>query len=286
MRTLAAVIAAALVAAAPAGAQVNGNTVGPDYVTSPNVEYLGSIKDDIGQTTGSKIVGNRLYVTSAKNLSIYDISKPETPTRIGQIHVNIAWENEEVPTNGKILGISSDWFTANVNCGISTHCQQFFDVRDPENVKELPALPDNGDHTADCVNDCDYLLGNTGTITDLRGVLDGAQPKVVGNWQTLIKPQLAARGYKDGVKRCHHIREIKPGVMMAACQPFVVFRVVGGEGASVLNPVVTVVGGNPDGRFVHSVRWPRQGADRFAFQGGETNFTFLDGDSDQCASKD
>src|SRR5689334_474092 len=73
MRTLALVLtaAAAALAAGPAAAQVGDNTIGPDYVTSPNVEYLGSIKDDIGQTTGSKIVGDRLYVTSAKNLSIY-----------------------------------------------------------------------------------------------------------------------------------------------------------------------------------------------------------------------
>src|SRR3954452_3304389 len=112
MRTTLVAAIAAAVFAAPAAAQVGENTIGPDYVTSPNVEYLGSIKDDIGQTTGSKIVGERLYVTSAKNLSIYDISDPAKLTRIGLIHLNIAWENEEVPTNGKILGISSDAITA------------------------------------------------------------------------------------------------------------------------------------------------------------------------------
>ena len=71
MRTLAAVLTAACaaIAAAPAGAQVGGNTVGPDYVTSPNVQYLGSLKADIGQTTGARIVGKKLYVTSAKNLA-------------------------------------------------------------------------------------------------------------------------------------------------------------------------------------------------------------------------
>jgi hypothetical protein len=272
MRTTLVALLTAAVFAAPAGAQAPEG-VGPDYVTSPNVEYLGFIKDDIGQTTGSRIVGNRLYVTSAKNLSIYDITDPAKPARIGLMHINIAWENEEVPTNGKILGISSDWITANPNCSVSTACQQFFDVRDPENIKELPSLP-SGDHTADCALDCSYMFGNTGTITDLRGVLDGpAVPKVIGNWQTLIKPQLAARGYKDGVRSCHHIREIKPGVMMAACQPFVVFHITGGEGAAPLSPVVTVVGGNDDKRFVHSARWPRQGTDKFALVGGETNFS-------------
>ena len=48
----------------------------PDAVMSPNVEYLGSIKQDVGLTTGAKIVGDRMFVTSGKNISIYDISDP------------------------------------------------------------------------------------------------------------------------------------------------------------------------------------------------------------------
>ena len=36
----------------------------PDAVMSDNVEYLGSIKEDVGLTTGAKVVGDRLFVTS------------------------------------------------------------------------------------------------------------------------------------------------------------------------------------------------------------------------------
>src|SRR3954454_20097161 len=79
-------------AALPAQAEV-----GPDYVTSDNVEYIRSIKLDVGQTTGARIVGKRLYVTGAKNMSIYDISTPDDPQRLGTLNVNVAWENEEVP---------------------------------------------------------------------------------------------------------------------------------------------------------------------------------------------
>src|SRR3954462_10056872 len=82
------------------------NQTGPDWVSSDNVEYLGSIKDDIGLTTGAKVVGDRLFVTSGKNISIYDISKPEAPTRLGAMKVNTSWENEEVPTNGKVLAVA------------------------------------------------------------------------------------------------------------------------------------------------------------------------------------
>ena len=268
-RAVAIAAACSLAIAAPASAGT-----GPDYVTSDNVEYLGSLKLDIGQTTGARIIGKRLYVTSAKNLSIYDITTPEAPQMLGTLHVNLAWENEEVPTNGKILGISNDWFDLMPSCGpegiTGLSCLQLFDVRDPENVKELPAVPENGDHTSECVLDCSYMYGSAGSITDLRGVLDGAQPKDLGDWRPAINAQLKARGLPD-VRSCHHVREIKPGYLFAACQPFVYMRVTGG-GASITKPVLLAAGGNKDGRFVHAVRWPREGRDKFAFQGGETNF--------------
>ena len=56
---------------------VTGTTpAGPDAVMSDNVEYLGSIKQDVGLTTGAKVIGDRMFVTSGKNISIYDISDP------------------------------------------------------------------------------------------------------------------------------------------------------------------------------------------------------------------
>ena len=283
--TLVAMLAAALTAgaAASASAQVNGNTVGPDYVTSPNVQYLGSLKADIGQTTGARIVGKHLYVTSAKNVGIYDISDPEHPNPIGSYAINLGWENEEVPTDGKILGVSSDWFNLMPSCNIPspqvTGCQQYFDVRDPSNIKELGAVPANHDHTADCVLDCQYTFGNRGNITDLRGALDGTKPPTnIGNWQTPILAQMHMTKFTNG---CHHIREIKPGYLFAACEPFVYFRVVGKD-ASILNPVLIADGRNTDNRFIHSVRWPRQGADKFALIGGETNFSITRHPGTQC----
>ena len=56
---------------------------GADWVASDNVEYLGSIKQDVGLTTGTKILGNRMFVTSGKNISVYDITKPDVPTQLG-----------------------------------------------------------------------------------------------------------------------------------------------------------------------------------------------------------
>src|SRR3954464_12728894 len=119
----------ALLVAAPAAAAA------PDAVMSDNVEFLGSIQQDIGLTAGAKVVGDRLFVTSGKNVSIYGISGPAAPKALGALHVNIAWENEEVPTNGKVLAVASDLYSAGVpECVAAlapTGCVQLFDVRDP-----------------------------------------------------------------------------------------------------------------------------------------------------------
>src|SRR5215204_450073 len=90
----------ALAAAAPAAAQelpvpqlpdaTGVVPPGPDAVMSDNVEYLGSLKQDVGLTTGAKVIGDRLFVTSGKNISIYDIRKPESPQRLGSMKVNVA----------------------------------------------------------------------------------------------------------------------------------------------------------------------------------------------------
>lgn len=247
--------------------------MGLDWVASDNVEYLGSIKQDIGLTTGAKVVGNRLFVTSGKNLSIYDISAPERPRTLGSMRLTVSWENEEVPTNGKVLAIATDYYSMTATCvsqGAPAGCVQFFDVRDPTNIKELGAvgIPN---HTAECVLDCAWFYGEAGTIIDARHVLDGKAPRVAGNWIEALK--------KQGVesKSCHHIREIRPGVLLTACRPFSVLTVNARDaaGASPSHPKLLYTG--ESNAFVHSARWPRGGLDKFALIGGESNFTGLCG---------
>ncbi len=120
--------------AAPAVA----DQIGPDWVASDNVEYLGSIKQDVGMTTGAKIVGKRMFVTSGKNISVYDISKPETPRALGSMKLNIMWQNEEVPTNGKVLAFASDTYSITPDCAPQVvGCVQFFDVETPPTLRRL-----------------------------------------------------------------------------------------------------------------------------------------------------
>src|SRR5215208_3880021 len=183
MRMVLATVVAALVSLFTASLAA-ANKSGPDWVSSDNVEYLGSLKEDVGLTTGAKVVGDRLFVTSGKNISIYDITTPESPQRLGSMKVNVAWENEEVPTNGKVLAVASDFYSATPSCVLAlqvTGCVQFFDVRDPANIKEVGSIP-VANHTAECVLDCQWFYGRAGTIIDARGILDGTPPKQAGNW--------------------------------------------------------------------------------------------------------
>ena len=260
------VVALTALLAAPLAA---ANQTGPDWVSSDNVEYLGSIKQDVGLTTGAKVVGDRLFVTSGKNISAYDISTPESPKPIGTMTTNVSWENEEVPTNGKVLAVASDFYSAMPSCVSElkvTGCIQIFDVRDPANMKEIGTIP-VANHTAECVLDCQWFYGRAGTIVDARGILDGRKPTIAGNWITELK----AQGVDS--KSCHHIREIRPGVILTACRPFAVITVnpTDAPGASPEHPKVLYTGQSD--AFVHSARWPRGGNDNLVLIGGETNFT-------------
>jgi hypothetical protein len=238
-----------------------------DAVMSSNVEYLGSIKQDVGMTTGAKVIGKRLYVTSGKNISIYDISNPASPQGIGDLHTNIAWENEEVPTNGKVLAVASDFYSVGVPECVAAlavdGCVQFFDVRDPANIRQVGTIP-VANHTAECVLDCQWFYGRAGTIIDARGILDGKAPKVAGNWIDELKKQ----GVEE--KSCHHVREIRPGILLTACMPFAAISVNAADGGSPAHPKVLYTG--EAAKFVHSARWPRNGKDKFVLIGGEQNF--------------
>src|SRR4051794_30816576 len=240
----------------------------PDAVMSDNVQYLGSIKQDVGLTTGAKVVGDRMFVTSGKNISIYDISDPASPKPLGGMKANVAWENEEVPTNGKVLAVASDFYSVGVpECVAAlapTGCVQFFDVRDPANIRQVGTVP-IPNHTAECALDCQYFYGRAGTIIDARGILDGTPPRVIGNWIS----ELRAQGVDS--KSCHHIREIRPGVLLTACRPFAAISINAADGGSPAHPKVLYTGAAA--KFVHSARWPRAGKDKFALIGGEKNFT-------------
>ena len=265
-------------------ATASAQQMGADYLASDNVEFVRAIKSPIGLTTGARIIGDRMFVTSSKDLEIFDISKPDDPQRLGLLTANVQFENEEVPSNGKLLGISSDLLNSSPTCltaplgGLPGFggCLRLYDVRDPAGVKELPAVPGAGDHTSTCVLDCSYFYGSEGTITDARAALDGGQSRIIGNWKTALREQgfsFTPPGARSDVS-CHNLNEVRPGVLMTSCNPITLISVNAEDGGSILKPKVLASGGTPKeaARFIHSAHWPNQGKDRFATVGGETNF--------------
>jgi hypothetical protein len=265
-----------LFVAAPAFAQ----SAGEDYISSPNVTLLKRVRT-AGDGVGARVVGNYLYVTSTKDLEIFDITNPEDPQMVGTLTANVEFENEEVPTNGKILGISGQ--TPTLNAGgfcpstypaTSSGCLAIYDVRDKAAPKLLTNVLGAGDHTSACVLDCSYFYGSSGTVTDARTVLDNGQAKIIGNWYDSPTIPDANGPDKTGkfVRSCHHVQEVAPGILLGACQPILLMSVRPEDGGSILTPKVLAMGANADGRFIHGVHWPRGGQDKFLLVGGEHNF--------------
>src|SRR4051812_38231888 len=305
-RRAALVAALSLIAAAPAAAQEPalptsncrslaidaGHSVACDAWTSPNVSYLGTIQQDVGLTTGARVVPStpemraagipdRLFVHDAKNFTVYDIDDPAQPRTMGHINLNVAWEGEEVPTDGKVIVLADDYLIADPMCGTpgvglvqnGKGCVQFFDIRDPSNIHEVAAVPAQN-HTAECAapkedktNDCEYVYGSYGTIIDARNVLKDGTTKVLGNWIQTLK----AQGVSE--TNCHHNPQLRPGALPTACKPSTVISINAAAGGSPADPKVLATGQAPGNWFIHSARWPRGGKDKFIFTGGENNFT-------------
>jgi len=263
-----------------ASAAAGAASVGLGYVSSANVRYIRTLPQT-ADGVGARVVGNRLFVTSTKDLQIFDITDPTIPQLMGQLAVNVEFENEQVPTDGKVLGISGQTPTANAGgvCAGTTvlrGCLAVYDVRGTA-PKLITNVLNAGDHTATCIevagNTCAYTYGSSGTIVDLRTALQpgGTATKVDGNWQESL------RGRDFPVKSGHHQTQLRPGVLMTATIPSYLISVRPEDGGSITAPAVLGTAdytAAPDDkqRFVHGVEWARQGADHILLSGGETNF--------------
>jgi hypothetical protein len=143
-RRLVIALAAALLLCAVAVPQVRAQQghIGPDYVSSANLELIDRIKL-VGDGVGATVVGKYMYVTSTKSLDIFDIdTDPEHPRQVGLETLDVEFENEEVPTNGKILGISGEIGCINLDLSHDQagNCLTIYDVSDPAHVKYLTTV--------------------------------------------------------------------------------------------------------------------------------------------------
>jgi hypothetical protein len=225
--------------------------------SSPNVQYLGSIPTEGASDTGGRLVGHYFYITSWRDISIYDVADPVHPVLMSKIEIPFRFENEDVDTNGKIL-LYSDFAT--------TQTLYVYDVRDKRHPYELAELPNAGTHTASCLFDCKYEYGSYhlvgpggaplrgGQIVDLR---DPSRPKAVGDWTATTLPS----------RNVHDVNEVKPGFVIAASDPIEYV-----DARDPLHPKVLAKGTN-QGERMHTAIWPNGGADRFLMTMFETNAT-------------
>lgn len=274
-----------------AAREVIEESLGTDHVNTSNVQLMKRIPLT-ADGVGARVVGHWLYVTSTKDLQIFDITDPGNPQRVGGVTADIEFENEQVPTDGRILGISGQTSTVTTQQGAcqpdvdasadttyKANCLAIFDVRNKQKPVQVAAVGGSGDHTSTCIhvgtNSCAFMYGSRGSITDLRQVLASGHKarRLTTNWQA----QIAKQGYPKPVS-CHNQTELRPGILLTACEPISLISVRPEDGGSVTNPKVLGTAsfhGAPDDkdRFVHGVEWAQRGTDHLMLAGGETNFT-------------
>jgi hypothetical protein len=233
--------------------------------SSKNVEYIGFLPFEEGSgepvpgqpqetvsATGANIRGDYMYLTSWKNISIYDISKPLKPKLTAFLPIGFMFENENVATNGKILLFSES---------LPHDVLHVYDVSDKTKIKEIATVPGAGDHTTTCLMDCKWAYGSDGSITDLR---DPKNPRYHPNknWHELTGLN------EDGA---HDVDEYKPGFLVTSpiSDSFQILDV-----RNPLDPKVLARGEHPaeEDFLFHSGTWLRAGQDKFVVMQGEQNF--------------
>jgi hypothetical protein len=239
-------------AAAPISAQTptaGGLVVGP-------VEYVTYIPFDNSTSTGVTIQGKYMYLTSWKEISIYDISDPEAPTRTATLPVGFMFENEDV----EITPDANYLFFSESLPGDALHV---YDIEDKTNIQEVTSLEGAGDHTFSCILKCTWGYGSDGTIVDLR---DPTNPKLAAE-RTSDKNWHAQTGLSGGG---HDVTEVKNGFIITSpiADPLQYVDV-----RDPMNPKVLARGEKTASSYLfHSGEWPNGGTDRWLLMQGEDNF--------------
>lgn len=236
-------LASGLCSPAPASIAVAENG-GRSSVT---IEHVASLPVDAGIAQGGRLVGDRFFVTTQRNFSVYDVTDPRLPILESTVPLGFKCCNEDVATNGKLL-LFSETFPDEI--------LHIWDVagRIPT---ELARLEIPRQHTVTCVLDCRWAYGSEGAIIDLR---DPTRPELAGEWPVERTPT-------------HDFEEFKPGFLVNSPlgEPWTV------EVLDVRNPArprfvkrtPAAAPGAEGLSWFHQAAWPRGGRDRFLVLGAE-----------------
>jgi hypothetical protein len=226
--------AALLVAAPLASAQAPAGTL-----MSDNVEFVKNFATST-DSSGARVKDGYFYITTERDLRIYDVKDPENPVQVGSLTFDSPgtpiFTEEDPDTNGKIL---LRW-----DAGLDV-----IDVSDKTAPKVIGSVDTDDQHTVTCVLDCTYAYGSEGKIVDLR---DPTNPKVVGDW---LEPLEASSN--------HDVTEVAPGLVLTSTEPMVLLD----ARTDPVHPTTLAVTQMPG--FTHANLWPNAGTDRFALVGGE-----------------
>ena len=248
------VLVGSLLWAVPGPASPAAAGPGPGYFASDNVEWIANIPLN-SDSAGARLLGNYLYVTEDRGLTIYDVSDPELPKPAGfhPLPQTPYYTEEDVDTNGKILLIGS---YGDLTDSVTPVNNLFvFDVTNKATPRLLSTLQGADAHTISCLLDCTWAYGSNGVIVDLR---NPAAPKLAGNWRTAIGA--------PGSLSPHDVTEVSPGLVVTSSKP--IYYLDAREDPS--NPKVLLTASPGDSRFIHANLWPQGGTDKFLLVGGET----------------
>jgi hypothetical protein len=232
-------------------------------VASPGVEYVGFVPFDQSSSTGVSMYGNWMYLTSWKNISIYNIADRTNPVLTAQLPVGFMFENEDV-------SVSPDQTFLLFSESLPGNALHVYDIEDKGtsfpadagNIVEIATVEGAGDHTTSCILKCKWAYGSDGSITNMT---DPSNPVYdpANDWHKMIKLAGGA----------HDVTEVKNG--------FIIVSPISGAPLYVdvrnpLKPKVIARGDDPipnseRGYLWHSGEWPRAGQDRWLLMQGEDN---------------
>jgi hypothetical protein len=149
---------------------------------SKNLSYIATLANESpGVSARVMQIGavKRLYVSSAKNLSVYNITNPELPLLMGTLDTH-NWENEDVTVSkdGKTVLMSDFEGVAYLITITVTDLPGGLVALTPTGY-----LAPGGNHIVDCIDDaCNVVYGSEGKIYDLK---DKAKPVLLSTkWTT------------------------------------------------------------------------------------------------------
>ena len=219
--------------------------------SAKNVEFVKNIPTHT-DSSGGRLLDGRFYITTERDLTIYDVKDPLNPTELGSMVLSApgqpTFTQEDPDSNGKILLVS--------NAGTL----MVIDVSDPSAPKEIGTTSEEGaeQHTWTCVLDCTYAYGSAGKIADLR---DPTKPKIAGDWHDLY-----------AASSTHDVTEVTPGVLLTASEPILLLD----ARKDPLHPAL--LWQQEPGHFIHQTMWPNHATDDMVLTAGEAQGPNCSGD--------